>query len=602
VNLFSEIWEMLTPRQRRGVLSMQLVSLLMAVSSAIGIAAIAPFFAVVGDPGLTEHNVALRWLYVAGGFSGKRAFMVALGIGFVAVVLIANLISVLGFLAMNRLALRIGNELQTTLFDEYLSRPYAFHTATNSTTLLNNVVYETTRVTLGVLETSFSLVTNLVTAGLIIVSIVIVKAVVAIAMVAALAGGYVLIYLTVREPLLRIGQKRARSANEQVQIVSESFGAIREIIVLQVQGFFRSRFERASRDFLGATAHAQIVGQSPRHLMECVAAAGLVSVALVLSAGAGGLGPWLGPLTFLTFAAYRLLATLQQVFAAVVRIRAERAALTLIGPDLRRARAAKRALAPAGRPRGDPLWSERPQREIDLKDVSYRYAPDRPWALHGVTLRIPARATVGIVGTNGSGKSTLVDLIAGLLTPAAGAVEVDGCAINDGNRAAWQARIAYVPQNIFLLDASIAQNIALGSAAAAVDQRRLFEAARLAQLDEFVSTLPHGYSQRVGERGVAVSGGQRQRIGIARALYRDAKVLLLDEATSGLDGLTEQELIATLARLRGRYTILLIAHRLTTVRACDVIFELDRGKISGRGTYEALLTSSLGFRRLAGVR
>ena len=181
-------------------------------------------------------------------------------------------------------------------------------------------------------------------------------------------------------------------------------------------------------------------------------------------------------------------------------------------------------------------------------------------------------------------------------------MEVDGCALNDGNRAAWQARIAYVPQNIFLLDASIAQNIALGSAAAGVDQRRLLEAARLAQLDEFVSTLPHGYGQRVGERGVAVSGGQRQRIGIARALYRDATVLLLDEATTGLDGLTEQELIATLARLRGRYTILLIAHRMNTVRACDVIFELDRGKISGRGTYEALLTSSLGFRRLAGVR
>jgi len=602
VNLFTEIWGMLTPPQRRGVLSMQLVSLLMALSSAIGIAAIAPFFAVLGDPGLTEHNVALRWLYVAGGFSGKRAFMVALGIGFVAVVLIANLISVLGFLAMNRLALRIGNELQTTLFDEYLSRPYAFHTATNSTTLLNNVVYETTRVTLGVLETSFTLVTNLVTAGFIIMSIVIVKAGVAIAMVAALAGGYVLIYLTVREPLLRIGQKRARCANEQVQIVNESFGAIREIIVLQVQGFFRSRFERASRDFLRATAHAQIVAQGPRHLMECVAAAGLVSVALVLSAGAGGLGPWLGPLTFLTFAAYRLLAMLQQVFAAVVRIRAERAALTLIGPDLRRARAAQRALAPAGHPRGDPPWSERRHREIDVKDVSYRYAPDRPWALHGVTLRIPARATVGIVGPNGSGKSTLVDLIAGLLTPTAGAVEVDGCALNDGNRAAWQASIAYVPQNIFLLDASIARNIALGSAAAAVDERRLLEAARLAQLDEFVSTLPHGYSQRVGERGVAVSGGQRQRIGIARALYRDATVLLLDEATTGLDGLTEQELIATLARLRGRYTILLIAHRMNTVRACDVIFELDRGKISGRGTYEALLTSSLGFRRLAGVR
>src|SRR5580658_8391100 len=260
---------MLTPRQRRGVLSMQLVSLLMAVSSAIGIAAIAPFFAVLGDPGLTEHNVALRWLYPAGGFSGKRAFMVALGIGFVAVVLIANLISVLGFLAMNRLALRIGNDLQTTLFDEYLSRPYAFHCATNSTTLLNNVVYETTRVTHGVLENAFTVVTGVVTAALIIAAIVIVKAAVAIAMVAALTGGYLLIYVSVRDRLLRSGQTQSRLAHEQAQTVSESFGAIKEIVLLQVQGFFRDRFAGASGEFLRAAAHGQLVGQSPRHLMEC---------------------------------------------------------------------------------------------------------------------------------------------------------------------------------------------------------------------------------------------------------------------------------------------------------------------------------------------
>jgi len=259
-------------------------------------------------------------------------------------------------------------------------------------------------------------------------------------------------------------------------------------------------------------------------------------------------------------------------------------------------------MAAADRLRTDLLWSECPRREIHLNGVSYRYAPDRTWALRVVSLRIPARATVGIVGANGSGKSTLVDLVAGLLTPTEGAVEVDGCALREENRAAWQGRIAYVPQNIFLLDASIEQNIALGIAAAAVDRPRLLEAARLAQLDEFVRTLPHGYAERVGERGVAISGGQRQRIGIARALYRDAAVLLLDEATNSLDGLTEHELLATLGRLRGRYTIVLIAHRMNTVRACDVIFELDRGRLIGSGTYDGLLKSSQGFRQLAGVR
>jgi ABC-type bacteriocin/lantibiotic exporter with double-glycine peptidase domain len=600
MTLFAEIWQILTPRQRRAVLSMQLVSLLMAFSTASGIASIAPFFAVLGRPELIEQNAWLRWLYVAGGFSSHRGLILALGVGFVCVVLLANLISVLGALAMSRLALRIGNDLQTTLFDEYLSRPYAFHCATNSSTLLNNVVYETTRVTHGILENAFTVVTGVATAALIIAAIVIVKAAVAIAMVIALTGGYLLIYLSVRDRLLRIGQTQSRLANEQAQTVSESFGAIKEIVVLQVQGFFRDRFAGASREFLRAAAHGQLVGQSPRHLMECVAAAALVGLALVLGSREGGLGPWLGPLTFLAFAAYRLLPTLQQVFAAVVRIRADRAALGVIGPDLQHARAATRVLVAANRSRAPSAWHDRPEREIHIKDLWYRYAPDRAWALRGVSLRIPARTTVGIVGANGAGKSTLVDVIAGLLTPSAGTVEVDGCPLEESNRAAWQAQLGYVPQNVFLLDASIAQNIALGVAANAIDEARLQQAARLALLDEFVLSLPRGYSQRLGERGVAVSGGQRQKIGIARALYREAAVLLLDEATNALDGMTEQELVTTLGRLRGRYTIVLIAHRMSTVRACDLIFEIDTGTIGSSGTYEALLKSSQGFRRLAG--
>jgi ABC-type multidrug transport system fused ATPase/permease subunit len=602
MTLFAEIWQILTPRQRRAALSMQLVSLLMAFSTASGIASIAPFFAVLGRPELIEQNAWLRWLYVAGGFSSHSGLILALGVGFVCVVLLANLISVLGALAMSRLALRIGNDLQTTLFDEYLSRPYAFHCATNSSTLLNNVVYETTRVTHGILENAFIVLTGVATAALIIAAIVIVKAAVAIAMVAALTGGYLLIYLSVRDRLLRIGQTQSRLANEQAQTVSESFGAIKEIVVLQVQGFFRNRFAGASRDFLRAAAHGQLVGQSPRHLMECVAAAALVGLALVLGSREGGLGPWLGPLTFLAFAAYRLLPTLQQVFAAVVRIRADRAALGVIGPDLQRARAARRVLVAADRSQAISAWHERPQREIHIKDLWYRYAPDRAWALRGVSLRIPARTTVGIVGANGAGKSTLVDLIAGLLTPSAGTVEVDGCPLEESNRAAWQAQLGYVPQNVFLLDASIAQNVALGVAANAIDEARLHRAARLALLDEFVLSLPHGYSQRLGERGVALSGGQRQKIGIARALYREAAVLLLDEATNALDGMTERELVTTLGRLRGRYTIVLIAHRMSTVRACDLIFEIDAGTIGSSGTYEALLKNSQRFRRLAGGR
>jgi HlyD family secretion protein len=600
MNLLSDIWSILTPRQRRYVLAAQVVSLVMAFSTVTGIAAIAPFFAVLGEPQMLEHDGLLHGLFHHFGFSSPRSFVVALGIAFIAVVVIANLINVLGSLAMNRLALGIGNELQSTLFGEYLGRPYLFHAGTNSATLFNNIIYETARVTNGILQNAFILVTNIVTASFIIMSILLLNPAVGVAMIVGLAGGYVAIYLTVRNRLLRFGRAQSRFATEQARIVNESFGAIRDIIILQARNFFRDSFERASRGLSLAAAHSQVVGQSPKYVMECVAVAGLVGLALVLGGRKDGVGPWLGQLTFLAFAAYRLLPTLQQAFAAIVRIRAERAGFALIAPDLRRARVRGSVVAEADASRAD-CWQERPRQDIRVKGVSFRYAPDRTWAVSGVHLRIPARAAVGLVGPNGSGKTTLVDLVAGLHVPEIGQIEVDGIALDDASRAAWQSRIAYVPQNIFLLDATIEQNVALGIPGAAIDRERLLAAAQLAQIDEFISALPGGYSYMVGERGVMLSGGQRQRIGIARALYTDASVLILDESTNALDGLTEQELMATMLKLRGRYTIILIAHRLSTVRACDVIFELDRGKITGSGTYVELLRNSETFRRLIDV-
>jgi ABC-type bacteriocin/lantibiotic exporter with double-glycine peptidase domain len=601
MTLFTEFWAILTPKQRRGILTMQIVSMAMAFSTVSGIAAIAPFFAVLGQPELIDHNALLHWAYVHGGFSSKRGFVVALGIAFSAVMLIANLINVLGSLAMSRLALRIGTELQSTLFAEYLSRPYSFHIRANSTMLFNNILYETARATNGILRNAFLLVTNLVTASFIILSILLLKPMIALAMIAGLAGGYALIYFVLRNRLLKLGHSQSRFGIEQAQILRESFGAIKEIIVLQAQNFFRGRFERASKSYSLAAAHSQVVAQNPRHLMECVAAVGLVGLALVLSGREDGVGPWLGQLTFIAFAAYRLLPILQQVFAASVNIRADRAALSRIAPDLRQARAAIHTTSSAHFARADCAWQVRPQREIRLEEVSFRYATDQPWALRGVSLQVPAGAAVGIVGVNGSGKTTLVDVIVGLLVPSEGRVEVDGSTLDESNRAAWQSRIAYVPQNMFLLDSSIAQNIALGVPAADIDRHRLLEAVRVAQLDEFIKTLPAGYDHKVGERGIQLSGGQRQRIGIARALYRSASVLVFDEATNALDGLTEQELMMTLGSLRGRYTTILIAHRMSTVRSCDIIFELENGKITGSGTYDGLLKSSAIFRRMTGV-
>jgi ATP-binding cassette subfamily B protein len=230
--------------------------------------------------------------------------------------------------------------------------------------------------------------------------------------------------------------------------------------------------------------------------------------------------------------------------------------------------------------------------------VGFRYAPQRPLAIRDATLRIPAGTTVGLVGPSGSGKTTLVELMLGLLVPTSGFVAVDGIVLTDENRADWRETIGYVPQQSFLFDASLAENIAMATADARIDLGRLGEAVRLAQLDGLVSSLPNGSRELLGERGVRLSGGQRQRIGIARALYRRTSVLIFDEATNALDGMTENEIICTLEGLRGARTIILIAHRSRTVEACDLIVELADGALMGSGTYDELLGGPGGFRTL----
>jgi len=602
MRLMSDLWSILTRRQRRRILFAQAISVAMAFSTVTGIVAIAPFFAVIGDPRLIDRNTVLHALYVFGHFSDKRVFIIALGIAFIAVVLVANLVNVLGSLALNRMALRIGSELQTSLFREYLARPYAFHAGTNSTTLFNNIVHETPRITNSIVQNGLLLITNLVTALFIVLSVLLFDPTLAITMLLVLAGGYGLIYLCLRGRLLRLGHAHSRAWFEQVKIITESFGAIREILLLRDKRAFEETFERRSVEVGHVKAQVHLFGHVPKHVMECVAVSALVAAALVPGTHGAGLGSWLGELTFLAFAAYRLLPTLQQVFALTVMIRADRAALTLIAPDLRRARAAQAPVSPCITLPDDSWWQRRPREEIWLKEVSFRYSPERAPALEGINLRIPARATVGIVGANGSGKTTLMDLIAGLLTPTTGELQVDGVVVDQANRKAWQAGIAYVPQSIFLLDSTIAHNIAFGSEPGAIDRVRMAQAARCAQLEEFIATLPRGYDHQVGERGIRLSGGQRQRVGIARALYKGASVLLLDEAASALDGPTEADLMTALGGLRGSCTIVLIAHRPGMLSWCDIIYQLENGRISTSGSHDELTRKSERFRRTIGAR
>jgi HlyD family secretion protein len=586
VTILSAVWRLLDRQQQLRLIGLQLLSVLMALSTVGGIAAVLPFFSVLADPNAIERSGALQFLYQHLHFGSERSFVVALGTALAVVVALANSVNLVGTLMINRFAFQTGESFRIALFEEYLSRSVAFHSMTHSSSLESKILHETSRVSAGILQSGLILITNLVTVVFITGSIVLVDPVVALSAIVGLGTSYVAIYFMARGRLLRNGLAESRYYAERTKVVGESFGAIKEIILLQAQPFFVDKFARCCKSIAATIVSTLAISQTPRQVLECATVCTLVAIALHSSGRGEGAGSWIAHLTFVGFAAYRLLPALQQAFAAIVRIRADRPAFESIADDLRRARASRPEVDVTT---GDLSWRGRPRKEIRLERVSYRYTAEGSAAISNLSLRIPAGAVVGFIGANGSGKTTLLDLLAGLLVPESGYLEVDGIVVDDANRRAWQATIAQVPQDIFLLDATLVENVAFGVSAAQIDLQRVRTAVGLARLDECIAALPNGYNEMLGERGVRLSGGQRQRLGIARALYRDASVLIMDEATSALDVVAEHDIADALAGLRRTRTILLIAHRFNTLRHCDLIVELKNGRIFRSGTYDELL-------------
>jgi len=575
MSVLLSLWRLLDKRQRRQLAGLQLLSIVMGLSTVVGIAAVLPFFTALADPTALSHNAILRSVLQWVRFGDDGSLAILLGVAFSAIVLLTNLVNLCGFLSINRFASRVGDTLYVRLFDEYIHQDYQFHTLNNSSVLATRVLHETARVTSGILQQGLILVTNLVTIVCIAASMLLVNTVMAAATIVGLGASYGAIYSLVRARLLRNGQIESACDAARTRTVNETFGAIREITLMQARASFVGRFAQQCRAISAATGDTLAISQSPRYIVECIAAFALVGVALYLHSHTGPGGAWIAQLSFVGLAAYRLLPALQQSFAAIVRIRAERSAFSAIAADLGRAERPARAPGPVS----DPNWRGRPRADIRLCNVSFRYAPDRPDAVSAVSLALPAGALIGLRGPNGSGKTTLVDLVSGLLLPQSGYIEVDGVRLERDRCPAWQSTIAYVPQQVFLFDATLAENIACGAPAAAIDPGRLDAAVRLARLTECVASLPNGYGEIIGERGCRLSGGQRQRLAIARALYRDASLLILDEVTSSLDSATESEIVETLHALRHNRTILVIAHRAGALRRCDLVFELRNGRV-----------------------
>jgi len=569
--LLRGLWYLLDARERRRIVWLQLAGVGIGLSTVVGIAAVIPFLHVLTDPASIGRSRVLSWLYQQAGFASHEQFQLALGVGFVAVVALANAARLSGTLAIQRFVNDMGSRFHVALFDEYLHREYPFHAARDSSVLVSNVVYEVSRVSGGMLLAAMTLIASLVTCVLVAASIVWLAPLAAVLGATLLGGCFLLLHLATRRRLARSGATVTRLWADRSRLLSESFASIREVLLGGRQRHFVSAARAQSEVIAEEMMRGQAISNAPRFLFETVAAAALVLIALSLDAR-GAPGAWLAQLSFLALAIYRLVPSLALAFASAARLRTDRSGFERIATDL--ALGLARARQP---PRDDePVDAARTSR-ITLRAVSYRYPEARGDAVHDVNLDIPAGAWAAFVGPTGSGKTTLADLIVGLLRPTEGCVEIDGLPLLDDDLRRWQARIAWVPQHPVLLNASLAENVAFGVPLEHIDAARVAYAIEVAQLGGLVSSWPERTGRLLGERGARLSGGQRQLVGIARALYRDASLLLFDEATSALDAATEAAVMeALVTRLRDRSCIL-VTHRPSLLRFCDHVIEFHAG-------------------------
>jgi len=571
-----ELLRALPPAERRRLLFIALGLAGAGLLEVIGVAAVIPFLTLVGDPAAADR---LPWLAAwrdALGLAEPRAFLLATG----AAALIAILTTAVANAALTYAQLlfthRVGYGIARRLLFGYVARERLFFAQANSAELAKNVLSETDRLVVGVLTPLTVIASRVVSALAVILFLVAYAPGLALVLGGGFGGLYVGIFLFVRRRLARIGARAVADNEMRFRVVQETLGALTELKLYGRAERFAARFDGPAQAYASDSAASLVTGQMPRFVIEALAFGGVIVVvlfALAQGLDTAGILPLLG---LFAFAGYRMLPAFQNIFNSLALLRFHLPGVRLIVDALR--------VETNPLPRG----SERlPFREaIRFETVGFDYEPGRP-ALSRIDLTIPAGATVGLVGRTGAGKSTLVGLLLGLLSPSEGRIRVDGRSLGPGTLPAWQNRIGYVPQDVFLIDGTVAENIALGLDTP--DLERVERAARLAGAHDFIAALPEGYGARVGERGSRLSGGQCQRIGIARALYHEPDVLVFDEATSALDGETEAAVMAALRRFAGGRTLIMIAHRLTSLEGADTVYVLESGRIVASGPLPTVL-------------
>ncbi|MFB6273724.1 MAG: ABC transporter ATP-binding protein [Salinibacter sp.] len=598
IDTVRKLLALFTRRQRLLAAGVLGVMVLMGIMQLVGVGSILPFVSLLSNPESVHENPWLSWAYEAFGFSDTRSYLIFLGSLALAAVVLSNAVLAIGQWVMVKFTWATQHRLSRQLLERYLAQPYAAFLNRNSADAGKNILQETQMMANGFLLPLLQVCAFGFSALMILGFLVALHPALASIVAVVLGGGYALIYGLIRRKLSAIGAQRMWANTQRFKAVNEAFGGIKEVKAMGKEPRFVGQYIGPSQAFKDAMTLQNVLSQVPRYLIEALGFGAMLAIVLYLMAIEGDVRQIIPIVSVYAFAGYRMLPALQRVYKGISQVRFNHVVVDTIYADM-----TDGGTSLDGMLQG-PLRSERLpfEDEIRLDEVTFTYPGAEVPALREINLTIPKGNAVAFAGETGAGKTTLADVILGLLRPDHGIMAVDGVEVHEGNLRNWQNNLGYVPQEIYLSDSTIASNIAFGVPHAQIDHDAVEVAARIANVHQFmVEELPDGYETVVGERGVRLSGGQRQRIGIARALYHDPEVLVLDEATNALDSTTEDAVLKAIEQVAQVKTLIMIAHRLTTVKECDMVYLLDQGEIISEGSYDDLLANDERFRRMAAV-
>ena len=589
----------LSSNEKKRLYVLLIITFFVALFDVAGVASIAPFFTLVSQPEMIETNNILSKIFYFLGFNDVNSskdvqnFLIIVGLSVFIFMITSLSMKAWSIYMLERFAQSCNFSISKNFVENYLRQDYSWFLSKNSASIGKNILSEVNAVVSGVLLPGLMFFANISSVIIIILGLFIFDPLLATNVFIPLIGIYLIFSMVAKKYLTNIGEDRVLANEERFRIVQSGFSSIKELKVSNLEHTLLEDYEDPALRFAKHTATQHIIGKLPRYFIEMLAFGGVLALVIFLIISSGDFNSILPILVLYAAAGYRMMPSLQQVYAQLTTIRFSKPALNILYKELEEMDLKEESKLIK------QFNNISYTKSLSLENINYKYPSSEKDIISNLSIEIPYGSKIGFVGPTGSGKTTVIDIILGLLEPTNGNIAVDDNILDRSSHASLRSMIGYVPQTIFLRDGTVSENIAFGIDKKDVDMKMVKKAAKIAQISEHIEALPNSYETQVGERGVKFSGGQRQRIGIARALYLNPKILILDEATSALDVITEEKVVHEIMNSLDSITIITIAHRLSTIKDCDEIFILDEGKLIGRGNYNELIENNDLFKALS---